>query len=71
MRISASGGSSLKLSDFLVHDANVKLSGGSNADINLDGRLDADLSGGSHLRYTGDPTRGDISTSGDSTVSKQ
>ncbi len=71
LRISASWGSSLKLSDFLVHDANVKLSGGSHADINLDGLLDADLSGGSHLRYTGDPTLGDINTSGDSTVSKQ
>ncbi len=71
LRISASSGSSLKLSDFLVHDANVKLSGGSNANINLDGRLDADLSGGSHLRYTGDPTLGDINTSGGSTISEQ
>jgi len=71
LRISASSGSHLDLSDFPVHDANVNLSGGSHATINLDGRLDADLSGGSHLLYIGDPTIGDIDTSGGSTVSKK
>ena len=71
LRISASWGSSLGLSDFHVHDASVNLSGGSHATINLDGRLDADLSGGSHLLYIGDPTMGDIDTSGRSTVSRK
>ncbi len=71
LRISASSGSSLGLSDFYVHDASVNLSGGSHATINLDGRLDADLSGGSHLLYIGDPTMGDIDTSGGSTVSRK
>jgi hypothetical protein len=69
LRISASSGSHLDLSDFPVHDASVSLSGGSHGTINLDGRLDADLSGGSHLFYMGDPTMGDIDTSGGSTVS--
>ena len=68
LRISASSGSHLELSDFHVHDASVNFSGGSHATINLDGRLDADLSGGSHLRYRGEPTMGDIQTSGGSTV---
>ncbi len=71
LRISASSGSHLDLSEFLVHDARVNLSGGSHGTINLDGRLDADLSGGSHLSYIGDPTMGDIDTSGGSTVSRK
>jgi hypothetical protein len=70
LRISASSGSNLKLSDFHVNDASVNLSGGSDATINLDGRLDANLSGGSHLAYVGDPTMGDVQTSGGSTVEK-
>ena len=71
LRISASGGSRLELSDFPVHDAGANLSGGSRANINVDGRLDADLSGGSHVLYVGDPTMGDVNTSGGSTVSKK
>jgi len=71
LTISGSGGSHLDLSDFTVHDATVNLSGGSHATINLDGRLDGDLSGGSHLLYIGDPTMGDINTSGDSTVEEK
>jgi hypothetical protein len=71
LRISASSGSHLDLSDFPVHDASVNLNGGSHATINLDGKLDADLSGGSHLFYVGNPTMGDINTSGGSTVSEK
>lgn len=69
--ISASDGSHLELSDFTVHNANVNLSGGSQATVNLDGRLDADLSGGSHLLYIGEPTMGDIQMSGGSTVGEK
>ena len=71
LRISGSGGSQLELSDFQVVNADVSLSGGSRATINLDGRLDADLSGGSNLLYIGDPTMGNIQTSGGSTVEKK
>jgi len=69
--ISASGASRLELSDFPVHNVNVVLSGASHATINLDGRLDANISGASHVRYIGDPTMGNIQTSGDSTVEKK
>jgi hypothetical protein len=69
--IDASGGSQLILSDFSVHDANVILSGGSRATINLDGILDADLSGGSQLHYLGEPTLRDIETAGGSLVIKE
>ena len=71
LHVSASSGSHLELSDFHVNDANVNLSGGSHATINLEGRLDADLSGGSHLEYIGNPTMGDIQTSGGSTVGEK
>ena len=69
--IIVSGASRLELSDFPVHDASVTLSGASRATVNLDGRLDAILSGDSHLRYKGEPTMGDIQTSGSSTVKKK
>jgi hypothetical protein len=66
-----SGASSLKLDDFTVSNANVDLSGASSGTVNLNGRLDADVSGASRLWYIGEPTMGDIDTSGASTVSKK
>ncbi len=68
LTIDASSGSHLDLPDFTIQNATVDLSGGSWATINVDGRLDADLSGGSHLFYTGNPTMGNIDTSGGSTI---
>lgn len=64
-----SGASSLKLDDFAVTNADVDLSGASSGTVNLDGRLDADLSGASKLWYIGEPTMGTIDTSGASTLS--
>jgi hypothetical protein len=69
--VEASGGSHLDLTDFPVHNAYIDLSGGSHATINLDGRLDADLSGGSHLYYIGEPTLGDIDMSGGSLIGRK
>ncbi len=71
LTVSASSGSHLDLSDFHVRNADVDLSGGSQVTINLDGQLDADVSGGSSLLYIGDPTLGDINTSGGSTIRKK
>ena len=71
LTISGSGGSLLHLSDFPVHNATVNLSGGSDATINLDGRLAGNLSGGSHLKYVGNPTAVVVNTSGGSTVGPQ
>ena len=65
-----SGGATLHLPDFKVNNANVNLSGGSQATINLDGRLDANLSGGARLFYVGNPTLGTINTSGGASISK-
>jgi len=63
-----SGASNVDLGTFSVNDANVNLSGASRAEINLDGRLDAIVGGASTLEYAGEPTLGDIKTSGGSTV---
>jgi len=71
LNIDASGGSRADLSDFPVHNATVNLSGGSQATINLNDTLNANLSGGSQLQYIGTPTMGDISTSGGSTITKK
>ncbi len=67
----ASGASSLVLEDFAVVDASIELSGASSGTVNLDGTLNADLSGASHLYYIGEPTMGDIDTSGSSGISKK
>jgi len=69
--INASGGSQLDLEDFLIDNADINLSGGSWATININGILDANLSGGSRVEYVGDPNLGDINLSGASTVSQK
>jgi len=66
--IEASGASRVELAAFPVNDADVELSGASSSTVNLDGVLNADLSGGSRLTYIGTPTLGIIDTSGGSTI---
>lgn len=63
-----SGASRLELSNFAVRDVIVVMGGASQGTVNLDGRLDATVSGASTLLYLGNPTLGDINTSGTSTV---
>ncbi len=69
--VDASGGSQLHFADYLAQDSDIELSGGSQATINLDGTLNADLSGGSHLYYYGNPTLGEIETSSGSQITKK
>jgi hypothetical protein len=71
LSVDASSGSQLDLSGFHVANAQVTLSQGSGATISLDGRLDASLSEGSQLYYLGNPTMGNISTTGGSSISKR
>jgi len=66
--IDVSGSSRLDLSDFPVEDADVGASGASTVLVDVSGRLDARASGASNIRYLGDPTLGDIDTSGASSV---
>ncbi len=58
LRLDGSGASDVRLTGFVLKDADVQLSGGSHADIDLDGTLNATLSGSSLLRYGGHPTLG-------------
>jgi len=71
MTVNASGASRVELASFPVNNTQVILSGASRGTVNLDGRLDADLSGASTLNYSGNPTLGSIKTSGASTLSKK
>jgi hypothetical protein len=69
--IEGSGASGLDLADFTVDTAEVKLSGASDATVRAQERIDpVDVSGASRLRYLGDPSLGDVTTSGASTVDK-
>lgn len=69
--IKASGASHVQLGGFPVQNANLEFSGACSGTVNVDGRLDANLSGASHLSHVGEPTMGDIKTSGVSTLSKK
>jgi len=66
-----SGGSHLELGSFPVDNANIKISGGGGATVDVSGTLDLDLSGGSRVIYIGDPKIGDIDLSGGSTIRKK
>lgn len=68
LRLDASGASRADLTNFAVNKANVTLSGASNADISVKSNLDYELSGASHLTYTGRPSIGKSSTSGASSA---
>ncbi len=68
--IDGSGASTLDLKDFTMPNAGVRLSGASNATVNVPGKLDVDISGASHLKYLGNPTINTINVSGGSSVEK-
>jgi hypothetical protein len=69
--LNAWGASRLDLADFMLNDTGVNLKGASEATIEVSGRLDLDLSGGSRLYYSGNPTMGKINVSGTSTLSQR
>jgi hypothetical protein len=71
MVLEASGASQAALANFAVAEASVKVSGASKATVNVSGRLDADVSGASTLRYAGNPTMGSVNSSGASTIRPQ
>ena len=69
--IEASGASRLNLAEITVNDASVTLSGASLCTLNLNGRLDIELSGASKLEYIGEPLLGEMNISGASTLKKK
>ena len=66
-----SGASHAQLGSLTVQDATIRLSGASYGVVNVAGKLDAQLSGASVLGWTGEPTMGDIRTSGASRIEKK
>jgi hypothetical protein len=69
--VDASGASHANLAGFAVRNADVNLSGASTGSVNPSGTLSGDISGASHLDYSGTPTLGKISTTGSSSISKK
>ncbi len=69
--VRVSGASRTELSKFPVQNASLHISGASNAFINLNGRLDANVSGASKLLWAGTPIMGDIQTSGASSLQRR
>ncbi len=71
LTIDGSGASSFDLDGLTVDTAAVELNGASSATVNARERIDpVKLSGASHLRYVGEPSLGDVQTSGSSTLEK-
>lgn len=71
IEIEASGASAARLDDFAIVNADVNLSGASNATIRISGRLEGELSGASKLLYIGNPTLGKMNTSGGSSFGQK
>ena len=69
--IELSAASTAKLEKMSVGDAKVKLGGAASLTLNISGKLDAEVSGASSLRYLGSPAIGDIKITGASSFSKK
>jgi hypothetical protein len=63
-----SGASKADLTDFLLNNADVELSGASEATVNVKEQLDIVVSGASRLYFLGNPTMGNVEVTGASTV---
>lgn len=68
--IDASGASSVDLGQFIARAVRLDLSGASGVTVHVTDRLDAEMSGASNVRYYGNPTIGQLSSSGASTLQK-
>jgi len=71
LRLDVSGASNLDLGDFPVQDADIELSGASEAEVVLSGTLDIHASGASRLYFGGRPTMGRIDLSGASSIKRR
>lgn len=68
IRLELSGASSAKLSELALAGADIRLTGASKAAVNLNGKLDADLSGASQLLYSGEVSLGKLQVAGASSL---
>jgi hypothetical protein len=68
LQADASGASTIDLENFIVNDVNANASGASRVNVNAGGQLDAEASGASTIRYSGNPILGTVREDGGSTV---
>ncbi|HEY90551.1 MAG TPA: DUF2807 domain-containing protein [Dehalococcoidia bacterium] len=68
--VETGGASNVKLGSFSTSDTDIRSGGASRTTVNVTGKLDAKLGGASVLRWKGEPTMGDIRTSGASRLEK-
>ncbi|MFN8254126.1 MAG: head GIN domain-containing protein [Bacteroidales bacterium] len=66
----ASGGSDIKAYDLISGDCFIEVDGGSDAEVTVNGNLNASGSGGSDVKYKGNPTAIQSEMSGGSELSK-
>jgi len=71
IRLDASGASQVDLAYFTVNNADINLSGASDASLLINGRLDVSLSGGSFLEYGDNPTLGSFDVTGGSELKRR
>ncbi len=69
--IHASGASNLDLENLPVTDAEIELSGASEAQVVINGNLDLEASGASRLLFEGNPVLGRIELSGASSIKRR
>jgi hypothetical protein len=68
--VDVNGASTLEMKDFTVNNAAVRLNGASSCSVKVNGRLDARLGGVSNLFLAGEPTIGDIRSTGMAKLTK-
>jgi hypothetical protein len=69
--VDVSGASSVELDDSPANNAEVKLNGASRGTVNLNSRLDINLSGASNIQYIKQPATDGIDISSGSTISSR
>jgi len=63
-----SGASNLDMKDFIIQNADIDLSGASEANLRVKGKVDVTVSGASRLYFYGNPEIGRLNVSGASTI---
>ena len=71
LEVELSGASNANLEKLTAGDAKVKLGGASTLTVNLTGKLDAEVTGASSLRWLGSPALGDVKITGASSFSRK
>jgi hypothetical protein len=70
-RLELAGASQARLANFTLNNVKASISGASSSQLKVDGNLDVNLSGASRLEYSGNPTLGNVSVSGASTLKRR